>query len=103
MKLLTAAALEGYRKYTKRILHHARYKIGNNWIETPVDSVEITSRGVVEVTFMINGTGSGTVTAVQLYDNENQLWLQKSESLKLESVATGFLYTAQIEIKEKED
>jgi len=55
----------------------------------------------VEVAFMISlGSGSGTVTEVQLYNTEQQLWLSKSESLKLSDVSEGFYYVVRFNVEE---
>ena len=36
------------------------------------------------------------------YDTNNNLWLSKQESLKMDSVAEGFYYVCQLEISERE-
>ena len=101
MAMLTSTALQGYRDYTKRAVSYARYKIGSTWHETKIQSIKILSTGVVEIAFMIElSSGSGTVTEVQLYDTGGQLWLSKSESLKMSNVSEGFLYVVRLDIKE---
>ena len=45
-------------------------------------------------------SGSGTVSEVQLYNTDNELWLSKAESLKLSDVSEGFLYVVRLDIKE---
>ena len=103
MALLTAQAITGYRDYTKRTVHHARYLVGSTWKDAGIESVETLSNGVVEIAFMIElDSGSGTVTQVQLYDTAGQLWLSKNVSLKMEDVSEGFLYVVQLDIKEVE-
>lgn len=101
MALLTAAAIQGYRDYTKRRIAYAKYKVGSTYYKALINSVETTPDGVVEVSFDINlSTGSGIVTEVQLYDTDNQLWFSKAENLKMDSVAEGFDYVVQLAIKE---
>lgn len=102
MSLLTNAAITGYREYTKRTLSYARYKIGSTYYKVSIDSVNVTSGGIVEVNFMIEPTVTGTITEVQLYDTNGDLWLRKAESLDVSSVVEGFFYTVQLEISEKE-
>ncbi|MBQ6091367.1 MAG: hypothetical protein IJL07_08905 [Lachnospiraceae bacterium] len=103
MSLLTNEAITGYREYTKRTLAYARYKIGSTYHKVSIDSVNVTSTGIVEVNFMIEPSVNGTVTEVQLFDTSGDLWFRKAESLDVSSVAEGFFYTVQIEITEKED
>ena len=82
MALLTSAAIQGYRDYTKRRIAYAKYKVGSTYCKVPLSS------------------GSGEVPEVQLYDTDNQLWLSKAERLKMDSVAEGFSYIVQLEISE---
>lgn len=101
MGLLTNAAFQGYRDYTKRRIAYARYKIGSTYYKVPIESVTVTSAGMLEISFKIElSSGSGEVSEVQLYDTDNQLWLSKAERLKMDSVAEGFSYVVQLEISE---
>ena len=88
MKLLTSKAIQGYRDYTKRTIAYAKYKIGSTYHKAKIESVEVTGDGLVEIMFKIEtgSTGAATVTEIQLYDTNNDLWLSKQESLKMDSV-----------------
>ena len=101
MAMLTKAAIQGYKEYTKRTVAFAQYKIGSTYYKTGIESVKLLDDGLVEVTFKIElKSGSGTVTEVQLYDTGGNLWLSKTESLKLADVSEGFYYAVQIDIEE---
>ena len=101
MALLTSNALLGIRNYVKRRVAYAKYKIGSTYYKADIESITVLSSGIVEITFMIElSGGSGTVTEVQLYDTENQLWLSKSESLNMSDVSEGFYYVIRIDIEE---
>ena len=89
MKLLTSKAIQGYRDYTKRTIAYAKYKVGSTYHKTKIESVNVTE-------------GAATVTEIQLYDTNNDLWLSKQESLEMNSVAEGFYYVCQLEISERE-
>ncbi len=104
MKLLTSKAIQGYRDYTKRTVAYAKYKINSTYHKAKIESVEVTEDGIVEVTFKIEAavTGAATVTEIQLYDTNNDLWLSKQEALEMTSVAEGFYYVCQLVISEKE-
>lgn len=98
---LQSAALAGYQKHTKKTVSYAKYKIGNTWYTTGIESIKVLSGGIVEIAFMIElNSGSGTVNTVQLYNTDNELWWAASESLKLSDVSEGFLYVVQIQIEE---
>ena len=49
MALLTNAAIQGYRDYTKRRIAYAKYKIGSTYYKTPIESVTTTSSGMLEI------------------------------------------------------
>lgn len=101
MALLTSTALQGYRDYTKRTVDYARYKIGSTYYRAKIEDIEILSNGLVEISFKIEiKSGSGTVSEVQLFDNNNNLWFSGNENLQMKDVSEGFLYVVQIEIKE---
>lgn len=101
MALLQPAALDGYRNYTKKVVNHAKYKVGDDWYTVPLSTVEVLQTGIVEISFMIElNEGSGTVSKVEIYNRTGELWFSKSESLDLSDVSEGFLYVVQIEIKE---
>lgn len=102
MSLLTNEAITGYREYTKRILSYARYKIGSTYYKVNIDSVKVMSDGIVEVNFMIEPKVAGTITEIQLFNTDGELWMKKTESLDVSSVVEGFFYTVQLEISEKE-
>jgi len=99
--MLTNSALQGIREYVKRRILYARYKIGSTYYKVPLNSVTVKSDGTVEVSFMIElESDSGTVTEIQLWDTEQQLWLSKSESLAMSDVSEGFLYVVRVKIEE---
>lgn len=101
MAMLTSTALTGYRNYTKRIVAYAKYKIGSTYYQSRIESVKTLSGGIVEISFMIElDSGSGTVSEVQLYNTDNELWFSKAESLKLSDVSEGFLYVVRLDIRE---
>lgn len=102
MALLTEKALIGYREYIKRTILYARYKVGSEYTRVPIKDVTIQSDGVIVVKFMIEPTGTGevTITEVQLFDTENNLWLSKAEKLVKKSAQEGFYYLFKITIKE---
>ncbi len=104
-KILTSAAIEDYRAFTKRRVAYARYKAGSVWHKAPILNVSTTSDGVVEVEFQINAADAGktTISRVQLYNTAGELWADKAESLSLTSVAEGFTYVFQFNIEEKEE
>lgn len=102
MGLLTAAAIEGYKEYTRKTIAYARYKAGGNYYNAKISSVSVLQDGRLAVDFLIDHTVPGdiNVTEVQLYDTNNNLWLSKPESLVRKDVQEGILYRFTFIIQE---
>jgi len=102
MGLLTAAAIEGYKEYTKKTIAYAKYKAGGTYYKANISSVSVLPDGRLAVDFLIDHTVPGdiTVTEVQLYDTNNNLWLSKPESLVRKDVQEGILYRFTFIIQE---
>ena len=99
---LTEKALLGYREYTERILSYAKYKVGSTYYKVPIDEVKALANNRLAVFVVLNPKSEHTVTIteVQLYDTDNQLWLAAPESLSLKPMQEGLLYSFEIEFKE---
>ena len=103
MALLTTTALDRLKKYIKRTVNYAKYKMNGNYVKVPLTDIQIDSSGVIRITFMIEPGGSNAqVTEVQLYDMDNQLWLSKSTNISMSSVEEGYLELIKITITDKE-
>lgn len=101
MALLTSTALSEFRDFIKRTVYYARYKYNGSYIKTNLNDITITSAGVVQISFLIEpGSTSGTVTEVQLFDRDSNLWFSKSVNLNMANVAEGFFYLVEIQITE---
>ena len=104
MKILKPVALTGYREYTKRTVAYAKFKAGSTWYQTKIESVTINSSGtvIIEVKIDASVTGKNTVTSVQLYNTNNELWAERTCSLKMDSVAEGFSFLFELTIEEND-
>lgn len=105
MAFLTAAAITAYREYTKRRVKYAKYCAGGVWHTVTVLDFQTTADGIVEIAIPIDAQDAGntTVTQVQLYDADGQLWASKTVNLSMASVAEGFTYVVRLKIEEKEE
>lgn len=102
MPILTATAIEGYKVDTNMKIARARYKIGSTYYETPIHRRERLTDGRVAVYFSITPGVSGNVTIseVQLFDTNNDLWAFKTESIAISGVQEGILYRFTFDFKE---
>ena len=57
MPILTAEALEGFKKYTDRTIAYARYKIGGTYTRVEISRRERLKDGRVAVYFPIDAQG----------------------------------------------
>lgn len=102
--MLTKSAIEGYKVHTERVLSHARYRIGSTWHNAEISRNERMADGRVAIYIPIipQSQSAVTITAVQLYDKTGQLWAEKTENIKIESVQEGVLYRFTFDIHEEE-
>jgi len=94
MGMLTETALKGYKEYTKAELAYAKYRIGNSYYRAEIMSREYLADGRLAVKIMIDHPAPGnlTISEIQLYDTNNNLWLKKPENIMREDVTAGILY-----------
>ncbi len=102
MPILTAEALEGFKKYTDRTIAYARYKIGGTYTRVEISRRERLKDGRVAVYFPIDAQGQTdvTISEVQLYDTNNDLWAAKEENILVRGVQEGVLYRFTFDFKE---
>lgn len=102
MPILTEQAIEGYKKDTERKIARARYKIGNNYFDVPIHRRERLPDGRVAVYFAITpaAVGNVTISEVQLFDTNNDLWATKTEDIVISGVQEGILYRFTFDFKE---
>lgn len=102
MPILTEKAIEGYKQDTEKKIARARYKIGDEYFDAPIHRRERLPDGRVAVYFSITPAAaeSVTITEVQLFDNNGDLWATKSENIVLNGVQEGVLYRFAFDFKE---
>lgn len=102
MPILTEQAIEGYKKDTERKIARARYKIGEKYFDVPIHRRERLTDGRVAVYFAITpaAVGSVTISEVQLYDTNGDLWATKTEDIVISGVQEGILYRFTFDFKE---
>ena len=104
-QILTEAALEGFKKFIDRTIDHARYRIGTTWTDVPIKRRERLKDGRVAVYFSIIPMAGSTVTInrVQLIDTGNNVWADKSENIRIEKAAQGYLYRFTFDLHEESE
>lgn len=102
MPILTEQAIEGYKQDTERKIARARYKISEEYFDVPIHRRERLPDGRVAVYLAITPatTGNVTISEVQLFDSNNDLWATKTENIVISGLQEGVLYRFTFDFKE---
>lgn len=102
--MLTNTALSSLRAHFRDNIAYARYKIGEETYRAEIETTSILSDGRIVITFIIDHSVAGdvTVTEVQLYDKNDELWASKPESITRKDAEEGILYRFRFMIIEEE-
>jgi len=100
--VLTARAIEGFKQHADREMRRARYRIGSVFYDSPIHRRERLPDGRVAVYFSItpNISGNVTISEVQIFDTNNELWASNSENIVIHGIQAGLLYRFTIDFKE---
>ena len=92
--MLSNVALTALKNCIKDNVAYAKYKVGSTYYQTDIRSAYIMDDGRVAITFLVDGTFSGTITVteVQLYNHNGELWASKAENITRKALQEGILY-----------
>lgn len=97
---LTTVAFSDLRNFIKRRIGSAKYYIGSTAYAATIQGVSILSSGVVRVALAINPSSAATVTKVELYNQDGELWASQSFSVALTESAQKILYWFDFTVEE---
>ncbi|MCD8199795.1 MAG: hypothetical protein LUD25_02405 [Coriobacteriaceae bacterium] len=101
--MLATAAFTDLKNYIKRRLAYGRYQVGSTYTRAELSDVSILSDGTVRAQLVITAdTTPITITKVELYNNNAELWASQSCSITVNTGQTGVLYWFDFTIKEEE-
>ena len=102
VKLLQPKAITGIKEYVKGTIDYAKYKIGSTYYEVQIHRKEYLEDGRLAAYFAITPQSQTDVIIkeVQIYDVNKDLWLKKSEDIKIRSVQEGVLYRFTFDVRE---
>ena len=101
--MLDAAGFIDLRKFIKRRINYARYRVGSTWYKTYLSSVVNLSNGTVRAQLNVNSGGSSiTVNRVELYNNNAELWAHQDCNITLTPGQTGILFWFDFTLREEE-
>lgn len=103
-KILSAAALEGYRVYTETVLSRkARYRLTTGgWHDVNVLSLTRMADNKIAIVVDVSPDASGRVTVaeVQLFDVHGNVWASTTQQVVLENLQEGVLWRFILNIVE---
>lgn len=100
--MLTDKAIAGLKSYIDRTIVYARYKINGTYYKAAIHRREYLKDGRVAVYFYIvpQAGNDVTISEVQLFDTNNDLWATKTEAIVIRGVQKGVLYRFAFDIRE---
>ena len=100
--MLTTAFLTDLKNYIKANAGYARVTANGTNYDIPLASAEVDGTGRVIISFVIDSTlpTAITVTKVQVYNKQNVLWADKTESITRTRVEEGIYYRIALTITE---
>ena len=100
--MLSLTALDKMRDFIQSQISYAKYKVGSTYYQAPLRSTYVMPDGKLAITFLIDHSlpGTITITEVQLYDGNGNLWAAKAENIVRRSVLEGILYRFTFEFTE---
>lgn len=90
----TKEMLANLRKHVVDSVTYAKYRIGDVYYRAEIDEKKLLPDGRVSVLFTVDQTipGDVTITEVQLYGPNDELWESKAENIH-RAAQTGIVYS----------
>jgi len=98
--MLTSNALQKLKEFIRDNVSYGKYRIGTTYYQVPIHNIEIVDNKV-NIYLLLDNTIAGTVTfnQFQLYDNDDNLFAEKAESVTKNS-SQGVLIKFSITVQE---
>jgi hypothetical protein len=100
--LLTSSAISKFKQYIQKTVAYARYRVGTTYYQIPILRTEVLADGRVAIYLLIDHSVPGqiTINQIQLFDVDNDLWLEKPESITRKDTQEGVLIRITFTIQE---
>lgn len=101
--MIDVAGFEDFRKFLKRRLAYARYRVGSTFYKTTISTITIFDDGKVRVTVNVNANNNSIrVNRVELYNTDAQLFAHQDCDLPLAQGQTGIFFWFDFTFREEE-
>ena len=100
--MLTPQAIEDFKGFLDNNIAYAKVTVNGEAKKVPIHRRERLKDGRVAVYFPIDARGQTdvTISEVQLFDTNNDLWAAKAENILVRGVQEGVLYRFTFDFKE---
>jgi len=100
--MLTPQAIEDFKGFLDNNIAYAKVTVNEEVKKIPIHRRERLKDGRVAVYFPIDALGQTdvTISEVQLFDTNNDLWAAKAENILVRGVQEGVLYRFTFDFKE---
>lgn len=89
------------RDYISRRLSYARYRVGETFANIPLSNIAVLSDGTVRAQVVIAASETPmTVTRVELFNSDGQLWAHQDCSITINSGQSSILYWFDFKVEE---
>lgn len=79
--MLTQSAIQKFRTFMKKSISHGCCRVGTTTFKIPVHRIEVEADGKIAVYMVISHDIAGTVNRIQLYDQEGDLFADKTVNI----------------------
>lgn len=91
------------RNYIKRRLSYARYRIGSTYYQAEINDISVQADNTVRVVLDISPPETGvTVSRIELYNTDSQLWAHQDCRISIGEGQTSILFWFDFTIVEQE-
>lgn len=103
--MLQSVAFEDLKDFVNMRIAYARVKIDGVFTQVPIERRERLKNGKQALYFSVTPQANHdvTITEVQLYNTNSDLWLKKAENIPIKAVQEGVLYRFTFDFKEVQD
>jgi len=100
--MLTAQAMDDFKTFIEDIIAYAMVTVNGSTSKMTIYRKERLSDGRIAIYLDITPDKAATISRVQLYNKNKQLWADKTENIKLSDAQEGALYRFVFNIEETE-
>lgn len=97
--MIDSACITDLQSYIKRRVAYARYRIARDYHKTAITDIDTMSDGTVRIKMVITPeTVPATITRVELYNSDGELWAHQACNITIQQASSGILFWFDISL-----